>query len=289
MSVGVERTAIGPTLIVAIDQYDDPPLVADPWAQRILPRPWRIPLSLSRFGPVRRAMVAATEKSVPGGWASLLCRKRYIDDLLREVARQGLDAVVILGAGYDTRAYRVAELAGLRIWELDLPANIAAKTEALRRCFGRIPENVTLLPVDLETDDVFDQLCRNGFDRNMRAFFVWESVTMYLPEAVVRRTLDSLGGSAVGNCLAFTYFRKDFVDGVNLYGADQAHEKFVTKHGLWKFGVNPAELGELLAEYGWRQIEQLGPAEYRERYLRPAGRDQPVSEIERAAFAERVS
>ncbi|KWX25831.1 methyltransferase [Mycolicibacterium wolinskyi] len=289
MSVGVERTAIGPTLIVAIDQHEDPPLVPDPWAQRILPRPWRIPLTLSRFGPVRRAMVAATEQSVPGGWASLLCRKRYIDDLLREAAGRGLDAVVLLGAGYDTRAYRVAELAGMRIWELDLPANIAAKTQALRRCFGRIPANVTLLSVDLETDDVLDQLCRNGFDSNMRTFFVWESVTMYLPDAVVRRTLDSLSGSPVGSCLAFTFFRKDFVDGSNLYGADRAHQKFVAEHGLWKFGVNPDELGGILAEYGWRQIEQLGPAEYRERYLRPSGRDQPVSEIERAAFAERVS
>ena len=78
MSVGVERTAIGPTLVVAIDQHEDPPLIPDPWAQRILPRPWRIPLTLSRFGPVRRAMVAATEQSVPGGWASLLCRNRYL-------------------------------------------------------------------------------------------------------------------------------------------------------------------------------------------------------------------
>ena len=287
MSVGVERTALGPTLIVAIDQYDHPPLVLDPWAARILPRPWCALTVLSRSHAVRRAMIAGTEKSVPGGWASLLCRKRYIDDLLRDAMTRGLEAVVILGAGYDTRVYRVSEIAGVRIWEADLPANIVIKSRALRRCFGGIPDNVTLVPIDLATDDVLERLTDNGFDAGMRTFFVWESVTMYLPEAVVRQTLRSLGGSVAGSRLAFTHFRRDFVDGTALYGAERAHQKFVTEERLWKFGMDPAEVDDLLAEYGWRVIEQPGPAEYRERYLRPAGRDHPVSEIERAVYAGR--
>ncbi|KHO23153.1 SAM-dependent methyltransferase [Mycolicibacterium setense] len=287
MSVGVERTALGPTLIVAVDQYDHPPLVPDPWATQILPRRWRALTTLARLNAVRRSMIAGTEKSVHGGWASLLCRKRYIDDLLRDAVTRGLDAVVILGAGYDTRAYRVSEIAGVRIWEADLPANIVIKSESLRRCFGAIPDNVTLVPIDLATDDVLERLTDNGFDVGMRTFFVWESVTMYLPEAVVRRTLRSMGGSAAGSGLAFTHFRKDFVDGTVLYGADRAHQKFAVREGLWKFGVNPTEVNSLLAEYGWQVLEQMGPAEYRERYLAPTGRSEPVSEIERAVWAGR--
>jgi len=72
VSVGVEGTAVGPTVIVAIDQHDHRPLVHDPWAAWILPRPWRMPVALRRFPVLRQAMSAATDKSVPGGWASLL-------------------------------------------------------------------------------------------------------------------------------------------------------------------------------------------------------------------------
>lgn len=232
-------------------------------------------------------MDSATEKLIPGGWISLQCRKRYIDDLLREAVRQGLDAVVILGAGYDTRGYRVDELAGVPVWEVDLPDNIAIKEQALRRCFGRTPPDVTLVPVDFEADDLMDCLSRSGFDTDMRTFFVWESVTMYLSEASVRRTLRALGRSTAGSRLAFTHFRGDFVDGTALHGADAAYQKFVVNRGLWTFGVNPAEVPALLGEYDWHVVEQIDPEQYRDRYLKAAGRDQPVSPIERAVYASR--
>lgn len=287
MTSDVERTAVGPTFMVAIEQYVRPPLVVDPWAGRILPRRWRLPVALSRFAVVRRLMISATEKLVPGAWISLLCRKRYIDDLLREAVRQGVDAVVILGAGFDTRGYRVDELAGLPIWEVDLPHNIAVKDEALRRCFGRVPSEVTLVPMDFESDNLMSRLADQGYAPDMRTFFIWESVTMYLSEDSVRSTLRALRTASRGSRLAFTYFRSDFLDGSALHGADEAHEKFVVARGLWKFGLDPADVAAVLHEYGWEVVENIEPAEYRDRYLRPAHRDQTVSPIERAAYASR--
>lgn len=287
MTSEIERTAVGPTFMVAIEQYERSPLVVDAWAHRILTRRWRLPVVASRFALVRRAMISATERLVPGAWISLLCRKRYIDDLLREATRQGLDAVVILGAGFDTRGYRVAELAGLPMWEVDLPQNIAVKHRALRRCFGRIPADVTLVSVDFETDNLMDRLAENGFETGMRTFFVWESVTMYLSGDSVRTTLRALGDAAAGSRLAFTYFRSDFVDGTALNGADEAYDKFVVARGLWKFGMNPAEVSATLREYGWHVIENIDPGEYRDRYLKPAQRDQNVSPIERVVYASR--
>ncbi|MCG7609027.1 MULTISPECIES: SAM-dependent methyltransferase [Mycobacterium] len=285
----VEATALGPTMLVAIDQYSSVPLVHDPYAGRMLPLAWRIPLWLCRFSAVRRALVAASDRSGPGAWISLLCRKRYIDDALRRAAQHGLDAIVIVGAGLDTRAYRVAELAGVPVWEIDLPANIAAKTRALHRCFGHIPANVTLVPMDLAADDLPEQLVNSGFDPTMRTFFIWESVTMYLAEPAVRKTLQSLARCATESRLVFTYFLRDFVDGQAMYGAQAAYQRFVTKKGLWVYGIDPADVAGLLGEYGWQQTEHVGPDEYRERYLAPAGRLQPVSEIERAVCAEHTN
>jgi O-methyltransferase involved in polyketide biosynthesis len=54
-----------------------------------------------------------------------------------------------------------------------------------------------------------------------------------------------------------------------------------------KFGLHPEEVARLLAEYGWREREQVGPDEYTARYLQPAGRQMRASEIERAVYAER--
>ena len=73
-----------------------------------------------------------TEKRIPGGWAAFLCRKRYVDDQLVNAVTEGIDGVVILGAGYDTRAYRLPELAGIPVCAVDLPGSVARKAAALR-------------------------------------------------------------------------------------------------------------------------------------------------------------
>ena len=162
MNNPAEQTAIGPMVIVAADQYETSPLVHDPWARRILPPSGRFAASLARFAPARRAFVAVTERRIRGGWANFLSRKRYVDDQLVNAVAKGIDAVVILGAGYDTRAYRLPELAGIPVCEVDLPGNIARKAAAVRRCFGRVPPGVRLLAVDFETDSLAERLGRGG-------------------------------------------------------------------------------------------------------------------------------
>jgi methyltransferase (TIGR00027 family) len=144
----VEQTAVGPMVIVAADQYEGSPLIHDRWARRMLPASGRIAASLAWWSPARRAFKAVTEKRIPGGWANFLARKRYVDDRLVDAVTKGIDAVVILGAGYDTRAYRLPELAGIPVCEVDLPGNIARKSAAVRRCLGRVPPGVRLLAVD---------------------------------------------------------------------------------------------------------------------------------------------
>lgn len=289
MSDAAAQTALGPMIVVAADQYEAMPLVHDPWAAQLLPATGRFVAALTRWSPVRSALKSATDRKISGGWASFLCRKRYIDDRLRADIAKGIDAVVILGAGYDTRAFRLPELAGIPVCEVDLPGNTARKAAALHRTFGRIPPAVTLLPVDFENDDLAEELQRAGFGPQRRTFYVWEAVTQYLTEPAVRQTLAYLAQAEPGSRLAFTFVRDDFLAGRHTYGADGARRQFVVKSGLWRFGLQPDDVAPLLAEYGWREVDQVGPAEYADRYLRPASRDTAVSEIERAVYAERIS
>jgi methyltransferase (TIGR00027 family) len=287
MPAGADRTAVGPMVIVAVEQFEPSPLVHDPWAAKLLPLSGRLAVSLAKWPPARRSTLKATEKKLPGLWASMLCRKRYIDDRLHDAVQDGIEAVVILGAGFDTRAYRVPGVAGIPVWELDLPANTARKEAALRRCFGRVPDGVTLVPIDFETQDLHEELTRHGYQPGARTFVAWEAVTQYLTEAGVRRTLGHLAHTGPDSRLAFTYLRRDFLDGVATYGADAAYQDFVVKRRLWRFGMDPEQVADLLAEYGWTEHEQLGPQEFTDRYLEPAGRRLPVSEIERSVHALR--
>ena len=136
-----------------------------------------------------------------------------------------------------------------------------------------------------ETDDLAGSLARQGFRAEVPAIFVWEAVTQYLTEDGIRRTLAFLATAATGSRLIFTFVRRDFFDGTELYGAGSLH-KFVDRR-VWRFALDPADVDGLLREYGWAEREQVGPAEYTSRYLRPAGRDLPATPIERFVYAEK--
>ncbi len=101
MGNAAAQTAVGPMAIVAIDQHEDIPLVRSKVAYWLLPARVKMLVSMTRIPLVRRWMITASEKRVPGLWASMLCRKRYVDDQLRDAVHAGTAAVVILGAGLD--------------------------------------------------------------------------------------------------------------------------------------------------------------------------------------------
>ncbi|MER6991269.1 SAM-dependent methyltransferase [Saccharopolyspora hirsuta] len=288
MGNAAARTAVGPTALVAIDQHEEIPLVRDKLAHRMLPPGAKVVAGLSALRPVRWAVVRAAEKKVPGLWSSLLCRKRYIDDQLRTAADDGIDAVVLLGAGLDTRAYRLPQLAAMPCYEVDLPENTARKRAAVQKLCGKVPDHVRLVPVDFEAEDLGEVLAAHGCTADRRPFFVWEGVTQYLTEAAVRRTFDFLAGARTGSRLVFTFVRADFLDGTAVRGAEALHREYVVKRGLWKFGWAPEEVAGFLAEHGWRQVEQVGPPEFAARYLKPAGRPPIASEVELSVLAEKV-
>jgi methyltransferase (TIGR00027 family)/deazaflavin-dependent oxidoreductase (nitroreductase family) len=283
------RTAIGPMALVAGEQYRDvgERLVDDPLAYKFLPTGVRWVVALTRWRPCRELLVSATEAKGRGLAASLLCRKRYVADRLDEAARDGIDALVVLGAGLDTLAYRHPAPARA-VFEVDLPENIADKEDKVSRVLGRIPDPVTLVPIDFETQQIDQVLASAGYDPEARTFFVWEGVTQYLTERAARTTMRALANAATGSRLVFTYVRQDFLDGTHLYAAEPAYQEFKVKRRLWQFGLDPEQVGAFLAEYGWHECEQVGAEEFDAWYVQPTGRGLPVSEIERSVYAEKA-
>lgn len=283
------QTAFGPIVLSAIEQHEPPDhrLVDDDLAASFLPRSLRALVHATRFGQVRRAVIAASERSGPGLWANVTCRKSYIDDNLSE-SLADVDAVVILGAGLDTRPYRLARSVDVPIFEVDLPVNIARKRAIVARVLGGVPPSVRLVSVDFEHDDLMATLASYGYRADFRTFFVWEGVTQYLTADAVAATFDQLRHAASGSRLDFTYVRRDFIEGRNLYGAASVYRRFRQRSQVWKFGMMPEDVDGFLAEYGWRLIDQAGPDELMDRYIRPAGRNLTASQLEWSAYAEKI-
>jgi methyltransferase (TIGR00027 family) len=220
MAHPASETAVGPMTIVATEQYEPEAqrLIHDKLAYHFLPRGVQRVVWLARWRPLRNLLIGVTEKTAHGIWASMLCRKRAIDDTIG-ASLGAIDALVNLGAGFDTRAYRIPGLAALPVFEVDTPENIDAKRGRLQAHFGQVPAMVRLVPVDFEQQQLETALIDQGYSFELKTFFVWEAVTQYLSEEAVRKTFDVLAHAAAGSRLMVTYVRKDFLDGVNLYGA----------------------------------------------------------------------
>src|SRR5690606_4034546 len=198
-----ESTAFGPMAIAAVEQYEpeNRRLVRDPLAIWMLP-PWvRALVRACRWAWARELLVAAAERWAPGVWGGILCRKRYADDQVRAAFDAGIAQLVVLGAGLDTKAYRLAAPAGIPAFELDRPENAACKRRRLEAYYGEVPETVTSVPADLESADLGDTLAAHGFHPDRPAVFVWEGVTQYLTEEAVRATLAFLSKAATGSRL----------------------------------------------------------------------------------------
>lgn len=286
----VTRTAFGPLFIVAVEQFTEPAhrLVHDHLARALLPVVARLALAACRLPLVRHRLEGWSDQRYPGLWGALLCRKRYGDDQFAQALNAGMRQIVSLGAGLDTRPYRHQAAALARTFEVDLPANSAYKHRRLRAIFGRVPERVVLIPLDFESEDLGSSLTRHAYRAEAPTVFVWEAVSQYLTEGGVRRTLAFLAESAPESRLIFTYVQRDFIDGANLFGCEALYAQFLGERRMWNFGLRPSDVSPLLAQFGWSEREQVGRAEYLQRYVEPVARRLSVTDVERFVLAHKL-
>ena len=289
MANRASRTAWGPIVQVAFEQFVPQPkrIIQDVLAYRALPASLKLFVNIGGSGMIRNKLFALIDRSVPGIRGGILCRKRYVHERLVEKLGQDLRVLVILGAGMDTLAYRIPELTRLQVYEVDLPETIEAKKAVLIRLFGKVPDYVRLVPIDFDRQDLGMALNKAGYSLESKSFFVWEGVTQYISEAAVGKVFEFLKNASLGSWLVFTYIRKDFIDGQNMYDLEMLYRQTRLKNEFWQFGMQPDEVGGFLESYDWRQLEQIGSEEYQQRYLQPAGRIMPVMEVERLVYAEK--
>jgi methyltransferase (TIGR00027 family) len=132
-------------------------------------------------------------------------RTATIDSAVREAVAGGARQLVILGAGYDGRAWRLPELAGVKVFEVDHPATQGDK----RKRVDQLPPPkgiVSFVSIDFERDSLDTVLDRAGHDPSMRTCWIWEGVVMYLTHEAMKATLAGIAGrSASGSTLIVNY------------------------------------------------------------------------------------
>jgi len=192
--------------------------------------PCHDPYARALAGEDGEALKAALAASFPPMPFWLACRAAHIDGRVRALTRT-IDQVVILGAGLDTRAARLAR-EGVRFFEVDLPASQAEKLEKVRAIEGYPVEAATYVSCDFEREDFLDRLVASGFDVDRPAFFVWEGVTYYLTEEAVRRTLERIAsGAHPRSVLIFDFMSKRFVEGRSKSPSDDRTRKTLASVG----------------------------------------------------------
>jgi methyltransferase (TIGR00027 family) len=292
MPEAVSRTATVVALWRAIEssRIATTRLFADPFAPAFLGWRFRWALSLSRLPVIGAGVPWAL---IDGHWAgargTVVVRTRYIDDLLGAALQRGVDQVVIFGAGFDCRAYRIRGIERTRVFEVDHPITQGKKQDVLRRRLGALPPHVAMVAIDFNTHTLDMVMPGAGYRREAQTFFICEGVTHYLSAGAVDTLLQYVArNAAVGSQMVLTYIHRAALEGSVTYAGAERTLAAVRRAGEpYTFGFDPAALPQYLAARGLILIEDVGARTYRDRYLRPLGRGQePLAEFQRAAVVE---
>lgn len=161
-----------------------------------------------------------SEKRGPGVMGFLAVRERHIDEYLKTCLANGARQVIILGAGYDARAYRFEEFKrGVRVFEVDHPATQQSKLKRLQKIFGSVPSYVTYVSIDFNTQTLEQRLRECGYDEQQKTLFIWQGVTQYLTPEGVDSTLAFVANhSSPGSSIIFDYMYTSLLDGTVQHG-----------------------------------------------------------------------
>jgi methyltransferase (TIGR00027 family) len=266
------RTAAHNALFRALEAARPPGdrVVDDPLAAAFLPPSYAaVAWAARRSRPLRAGAVGVIDRRWPGVRTSVVARTRLIDDTVSSVLPE-VGPVVVLGAGFDTRPYRLPDLTERPVFEVDHPDTQRRKRARLEE--RAVPhDHVRFVAVDLTHDDLATALATAGLDRSAPALVLWEGVTNYLDAEAVDATLAWCAGAAPGSHVVFTYVDRRALDDPGAYdGADRVFATLRRAGESMTFGLAPAELAPHLDARGLALVDDRGAADYRRLVYGPA-------------------
>jgi len=259
-------TALCVAALRALESASEAPLVVDGSAARLLPPLWSKAFAYAeRSKLARAALYALPDVLSPGRLQHIALRTKVIDDFVACELALGATQLVLLGAGFDTRAYRLAAAARASVFEVDHPA-----TQADKRARGALLSPCAraqhFIATDFEREGFAAPLVAAGFSPAARSVVLWEGVTMYLSLAAVSRTLAQIRGlCAPETALLVTYHDASGASGP----ASRSTALLARLLGEpFRSACSPREMRALLGEHGFAVEGDTG----RDDWARVSGR-----------------
>ncbi len=272
--------------VIALQRYaesmlpEDTRIFFDPLAVHFIdPRK----LAWARDHPAEtRAMLEELERTTPGWANSIRARVRYFDDVTERAARDGVRQMVVLGAGYDTRAYRIdAVKDAVRVFEVDRPPIVERKTDIIARVLGAVPDHVAAVPLDLERGDLWENLARAGFSAELSTLYVLEGLVMYLSRGAVEALLSGIArNSGDGSSVLFDCVPQFLADGSSEQeGARSILDATVKAGEPILSGFAGGEVEPFLARLGFSGVTVVPSSEYGRMYYHGKNAGRSVSSL----------
>jgi methyltransferase (TIGR00027 family) len=246
---------------------DDKRLFEDRFAKVFLRPSLRLVLRLSRAPVVGGLIPVLLDLAAPGARSSGITRTRLIDDLVCSALDEGVEQVVILGAGFDCRAYRLPGIERCQVFEVDHPDTLAEKRRRLALVLPAFPSNVRSVAIDFNRQRLEDVMLGSGYAPDRRTCFVWEGVTNYLTAHAVDATFRWFANAATRSIVIFTYVHQKVLTDPQAFAGARRLRRAIERMGEpWTFGLDPADVSSYLSVRGLTLVEDLGATEYRSQY-----------------------
>jgi methyltransferase (TIGR00027 family) len=247
---GVSRTAAGVGVMRALHYLiDSEPWVIDDPVSRVL------------FGAAARARMLDDFAAALGNERAhalrghVLVRSAFAEDRLQRAVERGVRQCVILGAGFDTFAYRQPPwMDGVRVFEVDAPATQAEKRARLTAAGIAVPPNVVYAAIDFERTALADGLRDAGLDPGTPAFFSWLGVMMYLTRDAVDAVFRSVAALPPQSEIAFTFTQATD-------SSDALAQRVAAVGEPLRTTVDVANLDVMLRAFGFREVTILTAAQ----------------------------
>jgi methyltransferase (TIGR00027 family) len=195
--------------------------------------------------------------------------------------------LVILGAGFDSRAYRFTQLKGkVIIFEVDHPATQKVKLDKLRQIFGAVPAYVAYVPVDFDAETL-EKLFTCGYDKRLKTLFIWEGVTYYITSHAVDSTLQFVAShSGEGSSVIFDYTSTSVIQGNvkrNEPSSMRRYERFTGE--AMHFGVPDGAIKAFLAQRGYGDVVNVNGEDLKRTYFAGVNAKRQVTPVYQIVYA----
>lgn len=282
------RTAQYMALFRALEsrrQWDDR-LFYDPFAIHFLEPKLRFAVWLSKNPLISNYINHYIQRKIPGAFSSGLARTKYIDDLLEASIVSGVKQVILLGAGFDTRALRLDFMTLVPTIEIDHPNTSNFKVNTFKKRIGALPKHSTYCQIDFNKQSLNELAAQHNFDFTKPTTIIWEGVTNYLSAEAIEKTFLFISQFPKGSHVIFTYVHQDILTRpASFLGGEKLLKDLKKLEEQWTFGFLPEELTAYLNRFGLTLTEDLSAVGYREKYV--PNRNEEGYEFYRVAIAKK--